>query len=46
MHETKHRQHHINSGFIRVISDNFEQIPAFWAHPTIGGPFPGLNIIA
>ncbi len=45
MPETKHLQHHINSGFIRVVTDTQSQIPAFWAHPTIGGPFPGLIVL-
>lgn len=45
MPETKHLQHHINSGFIRVVTDTQSQIPAFWAHPTIGGPFPGLILL-
>lgn len=43
--EPKRRQHQINSGFIRVVTDTNTQIPAFWAHPTIGGPFPGLILL-
>lgn len=43
--EPRRRQHQINSGFIRVVTDTNTEIPAFWAHPTIGGPFPGLILL-
>ncbi len=45
MPDSKHLQHHINSGFIRVVTDTDTHIPAFWAHPTTGGPFPGLILL-
>src|SRR4051794_7234846 len=37
-------QHRITSGFINIVADN-HYIPAFWAHPEIGGTFPGLVLI-
>jgi carboxymethylenebutenolidase len=45
MPETRHLQHHINSGYIRVVTDMHQQIPAFWAHPTVGREFPGLVLL-
>ncbi len=40
-----HLQHHITSGFIRVVTDIQTYIPAFWAHPVNGGPFPGIVVL-
>ncbi|PJF40291.1 MAG: hypothetical protein CUN55_12910 [Phototrophicales bacterium] len=40
-----HLQHHIISGFIRVVTDIQTYIPAFWAHPVHGGPFPGIVVL-
>jgi carboxymethylenebutenolidase len=37
-------QRRITSGFINVVADE-HYIPAFWAHPEIGGTFPGLVLI-
>src|SRR5258708_31331178 len=37
-------QHQITSGFINIVADN-HNLPAFWAHPEIGGTFPGLVLI-
>src|SRR3954471_14839922 len=44
MYETKRIQHRITSGFINIVVDN-HYLPAFWAHPEIGGPFPGLVLV-
>ncbi|MBN1562297.1 MAG: dienelactone hydrolase family protein [Anaerolineae bacterium] len=44
MFEAHHLQHNITSGYIRIISSGY-QLPAFWAHPELGGPFPGLVIL-
>lgn len=38
-------QYVINSGFVRVVTSAGIEIPAFWAHPTTGGPFPGLVLL-
>jgi dienelactone hydrolase len=37
-------QHRINSGYIQIM-DGERSLPAFWAHPQIGGTFPGLVLI-
>ncbi len=44
MFETRRVQHHITSGFISIVAAN-HYLPAFWAHPDIGGTFPGLVLI-
>ena len=44
MFEASHLQHNIVSGFIQIVSDG-HQLPAFWAHPELGGPFPGLVML-
>lgn len=45
MPDSHHLQHHISSGFIRVVTDKQTYVPAFWAHPIHGGPFPGLVLL-
>ena len=37
-------QHRINSGYIQIVA-GATKIPAFWAHPQYGGPFPGLVLL-
>ena len=44
MYESSLVQHQITSGFINIVADN-HNLPAFWAHPEIGGTFPGLVLI-
>jgi carboxymethylenebutenolidase len=44
MYETRRVQHQITSGFINIVADS-HYLPAFWAHPELGGPFPGLVLI-
>lgn len=44
MHETRHVQHPITSGYISIIADD-HQLPAFWAHPQMGAEFPALVLI-
>jgi carboxymethylenebutenolidase len=44
MYETRRVQHRIVSGFINIVADS-HYLPAFWAHPELGGPFPGLVLI-
>src|SRR5258708_4753763 len=44
MYETRLVQHQITSGFINVVADD-HYLPAFWAHPAVGGVFPGLVLI-
>lgn len=44
MFEASHLQHNIVSGYIQIVS-NGHHLPAFWAHPEMGGPFPGLVML-
>src|SRR5579859_4683530 len=44
MHRTRLVQHQVTSGFINVVAEN-HYLPAFWAHPEIGGTFPALVLI-
>ncbi|HLA44318.1 MAG TPA: dienelactone hydrolase family protein [Aggregatilineales bacterium] len=45
MPEARKLQHRITSGYIQIVSDSGNSIPAFWAHPQSGGPFPGLVLL-
>jgi carboxymethylenebutenolidase len=45
MPHTRYLQHNITSGNIWVVVNETQSIPAFWAHPQIGGPFPGLILL-
>ncbi len=44
MYETRLVQHRITSGFINIVADT-HYLPAYWAHPELGGVFPGLVLI-
>ena len=44
MFEASHLQYNIVSGYIQIVSDG-HHLPAFWAHPEMGGPFPGLVML-
>jgi carboxymethylenebutenolidase len=44
VYETHFVQHRITSGYIQIM-DGATSLPAFWAHPQIGGVFPGLVLI-
>ncbi|MBN1679008.1 MAG: dienelactone hydrolase family protein [Anaerolineae bacterium] len=44
MFEASHLQYPIVSGHIQIVSDG-HYLPAFWAHPEVGGPFPGLVLL-
>lgn len=45
MPEINHFQYNITVGYITVVVDSLSQVPAFWAHPQAGGPFPGLILL-
>jgi len=45
MPEAKRLQHAITSGYIQIVTNVGQSIPAFWAHPQHGGPFPGLVLL-
>ncbi len=44
MFDSRRVQHQITSGFINIVADS-HYLPAFWAHPELGGPVPGLVLI-
>lgn len=44
MFQSRRVQHRITSGYINIVAEGF-YLPAFWAHPEIGGRFPGLVLI-
>lgn len=44
MLEPNHIQHRITSGFVSIVTDG-GTLPAFWAHPMLGGHFPGLVLL-
>lgn len=44
LYATPFIQHRITSGYIRIM-DGAHSLPAFWAHPQIGGSFPGLVLV-
>lgn len=44
MFEASHLQHNIESGYITIVADG-NYLPAFWAHPQLGGPFPGAVLL-
>ncbi|NDJ61275.1 MAG: hypothetical protein GYB67_09130, partial [Chloroflexi bacterium] len=35
----------IISGHVRIITDQGAQLPAYWAHPDIGGKFPAVGLL-
>ena len=45
MPEASHFQYNVTVGYIRVVVDANLDVPAFWAHPQVGGPFPGLILL-
>lgn len=45
MPEINHFQYNVTVGNIWVVVDANVQVPAFWAHPQSGGPFPGLVLL-
>lgn len=45
MPQSKHQQHIISSGHIHIVLEGDQRIPAYWSHPVVGGPFPGLVLL-
>jgi carboxymethylenebutenolidase len=45
MPEARHFQYNVTVGYITIVADAQLQVPAFWAHPQTGGPFPGLVLL-
>jgi carboxymethylenebutenolidase len=45
MPEVSHFQHNVTVGYVTVVVDANQQVPAYWSHPQVGGPFPGLILL-
>lgn len=45
IYEPDHVEYFITSGNIQISMDDGRQLPAYWAHPTLGNRFPGIAII-
>ncbi len=44
MFEASGLQYNITSGYIQIVSGG-HYLPAFWSHPELGGPFPGVVML-
>lgn len=45
IYDPSHVEYSITSGHIQIVMDSGEQLPAFWAHPSMGNKFPGVALI-
>lgn len=45
IYDPSHVEYSITSGHIQIVMDSGEQLPAFWAHPSMGNRFPGVALI-
>lgn len=45
MFDADHMEFSTNSGHITIVSDSGEQVPAYWAHPQLGGRFSGIVLM-
>jgi len=45
IYDPSHVEYSITSGHIQIVMDRGEQLPAFWAHPSMGNRFPGVALI-
>lgn len=45
IYDPDHVEYTITSGHIQVVMDSGEQLPAYWAHPSLGSRFPGVALI-
>jgi len=45
IYEPEHVEYTTTSGMIRISMEDGRQLPAYWAHPTLGAKFPGVAII-
>jgi carboxymethylenebutenolidase len=44
IYEPDHVEYTITSGMISIAMEDGRQLPAYWAHPTLGSKFPGVAI--
>lgn len=45
IYDPDHVEYSVTSGHIQVVMDNGEQLPAYWAHPSLGSKFPGVALV-
>ncbi|MCU0495915.1 MAG: dienelactone hydrolase family protein [Anaerolineae bacterium] len=45
IYDPKHVEYSINSGYIEIVLENGKKVPAYWAHPQMGGKFPALVLL-
>ncbi|MGB1285747.1 MAG: dienelactone hydrolase family protein [Aggregatilineales bacterium] len=45
IHDSKHREHNIDSGHITIVTDDGQRVPAYWAHPQVGSRFSGIALL-
>jgi carboxymethylenebutenolidase len=43
--DSSHVEYATRAGYIHVIMDNGKPIPAYWAHPQLGGKFPSIALL-
>ncbi len=43
--DPNHVEYVTYAGFIQVIMDNGQSIPAYWAHPKLGGRYPAITLL-
>ncbi len=45
IHDSRRLEHDIDSGHINIVTDDGQQVPAYWAHPRIGNRFSGICLV-
>ena len=45
IYQPHHVEYAINTGHIQVAYEDGQRLPAYWAHPSTGGVFPGIVLI-
>lgn len=45
IHDSRRIEFSVDSGYINIVTDEGQQVPAYWAHPRIGVKFPGVCLL-
>ena len=45
VYDPDHVEYSITSGHIQIVMDDGGQIPAYWAHPSLGSKFPAIALV-
>jgi carboxymethylenebutenolidase len=45
IYDPDHIEYDVTSGNIQIVMDNGEQLPAYWAHPSLGTKFPAIALV-